>query len=38
MFKDDPYKIDLINEFPDGEVITCYTQGGIYRPLSWTTC
>ncbi len=27
MFKDDPYKIDLINEFPDGEVITCYTQG-----------
>ena len=27
MFKDDSYKIDLINEFPDGEVITCYTQG-----------
>ncbi|MDD6244458.1 MAG: threonine--tRNA ligase [bacterium] len=27
MFKDDPYKIDLINEFADGEVITCYTQG-----------
>ncbi len=27
MFKDDPYKIDLINEFPEGEVITCYTQG-----------
>lgn len=27
MFKDDPYKIDLINEFPDSEVITCYTQG-----------
>ena len=27
MFKDDPYKVDLINEFPDGEVITCYTQG-----------
>jgi len=27
MFKDDPYKIDLINEFPDCEVITCYTQG-----------
>ena len=27
MFKDDHYKIDLINEFPEGEVITCYTQG-----------
>ena len=27
MFKDDPYKIDLINEFPKDEVITCYTQG-----------
>ena len=27
MFKDDPYKIDLINEFPEGEVITCYMQG-----------
>ena len=27
MFKDDPYKIDLINEFPTDEVITCYTQG-----------
>ena len=27
MFKADPYKIDLINEFPDSEVITCYTQG-----------
>ncbi len=27
MFKDDPYKIDLINEFPEGEIITCYKQG-----------
>ena len=27
MFKDDPYKIDLINEMPSDEVITCYTQG-----------
>ena len=26
-FKDDPYKIDIINELPDGEVISCYTQG-----------
>ncbi len=26
-FKDDPYKIDIINEFPEGEVISCYTQG-----------
>jgi threonyl-tRNA synthetase len=27
MFKDDPYKIDLINRMEDGKVITCYTQG-----------
>ena len=27
MFKNDPYKVDLINEFPADEVITCYTQG-----------
>ena len=27
MFKDDPYKIDLINNMPEGEVISCYTQG-----------
>ena len=27
MFKNDPYKVDLINEFPTDEVITCYTQG-----------
>jgi threonyl-tRNA synthetase len=27
LFKDDPYKIDLINNFNDDEVITCYTQG-----------
>ena len=27
MFKDDPYKIDLINEMPEDEVISCYTQG-----------
>ena len=26
-FKDDPYKIDIINELPEGEVISCYTQG-----------
>ncbi len=26
-FKDDPYKIDIINELPDGEIISCYTQG-----------
>ena len=26
MFKDDPYKLDLINRMEDG-VITCYTQG-----------
>ena len=26
-FKDDPYKIDLINNMPKGEVISCYTQG-----------
>ena len=27
MFKDDPYKIDLINEMDENTVITCYTQG-----------
>lgn len=26
-FKDDPYKIDIINELPEDEVISCYTQG-----------
>ena len=26
-FKDDPYKIDLINNMPEGEVITSYSQG-----------
>lgn len=27
MFKNDPYKIDLINNMEDGTVISCYTQG-----------
>ncbi len=27
MFKDDPYKIDLINNMEEGTVITCYRQG-----------
>ena len=27
MFKDDPYKIDLIENMPEGEVISCYRQG-----------
>lgn len=26
-FKNDPYKIDLINNMPEDEVISCYTQG-----------
>ena len=26
-FKDNPYKIDIINELPEDEVISCYTQG-----------
>ena len=26
-FKDDSYKIDLINNMPEDEVISCYTQG-----------
>ena len=26
-FKSDPYKIDIINELPEGEIISCYTQG-----------
>lgn len=27
MFKDDPYKLDLISRMEDDKVITCYTQG-----------
>ena len=27
MFRDDPYKIDLINNMEDDTVISCYTQG-----------
>lgn len=27
MFKEDPYKIDLINNFEDGTTISCYSQG-----------
>ena len=27
MFKDDPYKIDLINNMDDSTTITCYSQG-----------
>ena len=26
-FKDDPYKIDLINDMPEDTIISCYTQG-----------
>ncbi|MBE6155871.1 MAG: threonine--tRNA ligase [Firmicutes bacterium] len=26
-FKNDPYKIDLINNFAEGTIISCYTQG-----------
>ena len=26
-FKNDPYKIDLINNFDEGTIISCYTQG-----------
>ena len=26
-FKDDPYKVDIINELPKEEIISCYTQG-----------
>lgn len=26
-FKDNPYKVELINEIPEGEIISCYTQG-----------
>lgn len=28
MFKDQPYKVELINELPEGEIITTYNQGG----------
>ena len=27
MFKDDPYKIDLINNMDEDSIISCYTQG-----------
>lgn len=27
IFKEDPYKLDLINEVPEDEIISCYTQG-----------
>ena len=27
MFKEDPYKIDLINNMEDGTIISCYSQG-----------
>lgn len=27
IFKEDPYKLDLINEMPGDEIISCYTQG-----------
>ena len=27
MFGQDPYKVDLINRFEDGTIISCYTQG-----------
>jgi len=27
MFKEDPYKIDLINNMDDSTLITCYSQG-----------
>src|SRR5574344_44388 len=27
MFKDDPYKLDLINNLADSEIISCYSQG-----------
>lgn len=27
LFADDPYKVELINELPDGEIITAYQQG-----------
>ena len=27
MFKNDPYKIDLISKMEDGQIISCYTQG-----------
>ncbi len=27
LFKDNPYKVDLINEMPEDTVISCYTQG-----------
>ena len=33
MFKDEPYKIELINELPEGETISCYYLGDDYVDL-----
>ena len=27
MFKDDPYKVEIIKELPENEIISCYSQG-----------
>ena len=32
LFKDDKYKVEIISELPEGEVITCYEHGG-FRDL-----
>ena len=33
MFKDEPYKIELINDLPEGETISCYYLGDDYVDL-----
>lgn len=33
LFKDEPYKIELINELPEGETISCYYLGDDYVDL-----
>ncbi|MBE7082918.1 MAG: threonine--tRNA ligase [Clostridiales bacterium] len=33
LFKDEPYKIELINELPDGETISCYYLGDDFVDL-----
>jgi len=33
IFKDEPYKVELIKELPDGEIISCYTLGDDFIEL-----
>lgn len=36
MFKDDEYKLDLISNFEDGTIISCYRQGDLWNLCWWS--